>query len=259
MALQSRQCPQGYQMVNGVCQQGGQPGVGCYAACQQYHPSSCDCWSCSCCHQYHHQYWDPAGNQGTGEIVIETSCECGSCWMQWQQCIHGCMGGGNIGAGGIPDYGGGGGRGRWAGGGRIRRSKGKTRNSHRNGGQIKAISNTPPGILEEPECCSQGAGHVIVNCQGGVQVGLTNYCNSGAQPPATTGCGGVGQNSTHHMMCVCAVDCLVSPSGWDPSVGYHGGPRGSSWSGWPGQYMPGGDECPDPPCGGRGGWGSGGS
>ena len=41
MAISSRQCPQGYTMVNGVCNKFGDVSSPCMGQCANLHPSNC--------------------------------------------------------------------------------------------------------------------------------------------------------------------------------------------------------------------------
>ena len=129
MTLQSRQCPQGYQLINGVCSEDNQPQVGCAAACSQLHPSHCgysafnDSCECSCCHWAYSG--PPPGHPNYNPQPHQYYCSCSGCWQEYDSCITNCAtsfhGRSNIGGG----YGSGG-RGNFGGrrtGGRIRRRR----------------------------------------------------------------------------------------------------------------------------------------
>ena len=124
-----RQCPKGYQMINGNCQQAISnqltPGdtsiigtgnrTACVAACEMWFPfqdcSSYEC-NCSCCHTYH---WTGLDGQH------HSHCECGGCYGQFMQCIAGCMNPSGGFKGSVPSPGGG--RYGWRRGGKIKRRR----------------------------------------------------------------------------------------------------------------------------------------
>ena len=68
MAISSRQCPQGYQMINGVCQSMSMPGIDCCAEAMNAltgchsHSAGSGCWSspgCNCTQTYVNTWdWD---------------------------------------------------------------------------------------------------------------------------------------------------------------------------------------------------------
>ena len=118
------ECPKGYQMINGNCQQAvGQPELSyidygdvdeqtrldCSAACESIHPAGChsggNC-NCSCCTNYHYEYETLVGqyvitnDDGSTEVhdqyntQVYSGCHCAGCYQQYSQCINRCLGGG---------------------------------------------------------------------------------------------------------------------------------------------------------------------
>ena len=98
--MRRAKCPQGYQMVNGNCQEvvssipgggGGAPSLDCDVLCQGHLPGSCaETCSCSCCYGY----WvnQPGGGHDFApEASAEWQCNCGGCMSEYWQCIAGCF------------------------------------------------------------------------------------------------------------------------------------------------------------------------
>ena len=96
MALQNRECPQGYQMINGVCSEFGDVSSPCLAQCANMHPSQCgdgafggNC-NCNCCNYVY--TGPPPGSPGfTGYTADQYSCQCFGCWSAWQACVSSCQ------------------------------------------------------------------------------------------------------------------------------------------------------------------------
>ena len=133
MAISSRQCPQGYQIINGVCNEFGDVSSPCMAQCANLHPSNCgyssfnDSCNCSCCQWYY--TGPPPNTPDYNPQPHQYNCSCSGCWTDYNTCVTSCQGsswhggrGSRIGVGGASTGGRGGFGGRRT-GGKIRRRR----------------------------------------------------------------------------------------------------------------------------------------